>query len=56
MKTNKSKSTLSKEELAKIKHEICEELALNRHKLICFLPFTGNMSTRFDLMPVRDVR
>ena len=50
------KTKLSDKELAKIKYEISESLAISRHSLICYMPFTGNISTRFDLIPVRDFR
>lgn len=52
----KIKSSLSPEKLKEIKHEVAERLALNRHTLICYFAFIGNISTRFKLVPVRDIR
>lgn len=50
------KTNISDKELAQMKREIAEGLAINRHSLICYMPFTGNIATRFDLIPVRDIR
>lgn len=52
----KPTNTLSPEKLKEIKREVAEGLARNRHTLICYFPFTGNISSRFELIPVRDAR
>lgn len=56
MKTQELKCSISADELKIIKKDILECLAINRHTLIIQFPFIGNMSTRFDLIPVRDKR
>lgn len=50
------KSQLSEEQIAKIKAEVADSLARDRHKLVCTLPFTGAVAMRLDLVPVRDAR
>lgn len=55
MSTDQSKN-LTDEQLAKIKAEVAESLARDRHKLICDFPFTGAVAMRLDLVPVRDAR
>ena len=50
------KGKLSEEKLAKIKKEIAESLALDRHGLICDFPFTAAIAMRMDLIPTRDKR
>lgn len=51
-----SKKNLTDEQLAKIKAEVADSLARDRHKLVCDFPFTGAIAMRLDLVPVRDAR
>lgn len=53
---NTSSKTLSETQLAKIKAEVADALARDRHKLVCDFPFTGAVAMRLDLVPVRDIR
>lgn len=48
--------TLTEKELAKLKKTTLALLALDRQKLLVRFPFTGGMSMRLELVPVRDRR
>ena len=48
--------TLTENELAKLKKTTLALLALDRQKLLVRFPFTGGMSMRLELVPVRDRR
>lgn len=47
---------LSAEQVAKVKAEVADALARDRHRLVCDFPFTGAVAMRLDLVPVRDAR
>lgn len=51
-----SKSSLTDEQLQKLKDEVADSLSRDRHALVCDFPFTGSLSMRMELVPVRDVR
>ena len=50
------KGKLSEEKLQEIKKKIAESLSVDRQQLVCSFPFTGSISMRLDLKPVRDKR
>lgn len=50
------KSNLSDDQLKKLKKEISESLARDRHRILTRYPFIGSLAMRFDLVPVRDRR
>ena len=52
----KKNCTLSDEQLKKMKREVRDSLANDRNIILNLYPFTGNISMRFDLIPVRDKR
>lgn len=49
-------SKLTAEQLAKMKADVRDSLANDRNIILNLYPFTGNISMRFDLIPVRDKR
>ena len=52
----KKNCTLTDEQLKKMKREVRDSLANDRNIILNLYPFTGNISMRFDLIPVRDKR
>ena len=57
VKTKKElKGNLTEDQLKALKRECAEELSRNRHRLLCEQPFIGNITMRFDLIPIRDKR
>ena len=56
-KTKKElKGNITEEQLRRMKAEISASLARDRHGLLVYQPFVGNVAMRFDLVPVRDKR
>ena len=53
---NEHKGNITPEKLKELKKTILESLSIDRHMLICCFPFTGAISMRLDLIPVRDKR
>lgn len=49
-------SKLAPEQLKKMKADVRDSLANDRNVILNIYPFTGNISMRFDLIPVRDKR
>lgn len=49
-------STLTEEELKKLKHKAFDALSAARHALLSKYPFIGSIALHMDLIPVRDVR
>ena len=47
---------MTEEELKKLKKQISESLASDRHAILMRFPFIGNLLMRMDLIPIRDKR
>jgi len=47
---------MTEETLKKLKKQVCESLATDRHALLMKFPFAGNILMRMDLVPIRDKR
>ena len=47
---------MTDEQLSKLKKQVCEALACDRHQLLIKFPFVGNILMRMELVPIRDKR